>query len=879
MLFSAGELGREGLDGLRQRPHGRQNEVLIHGAPPSRCRSRKLCMWCCTLKPSHRDKDYTTSVAKLPLRMRGRPVVGNAVPAWVVPASRLHCETAQQGAVHALICPAGRIALRSQGFNLPSEALGGKCVHRHLCHHLAPSLRAGVQPGEEGLPGEISTRKHEANQALGICAGTTRRLATETTSSHERGGEKKGRVRHRLNPMQVQQQALMRRLRTLEARRDWRGVLAAMDSARNEQVPMSRTIYNKAIIAIAKSGSRWRETLAWVENMKSDGLSPDVYSYAGCIDACAKAAQWKKACQILGQMREAGVEPNGYAFNSAINACGKAHKWREALALLRQMEREGVLVTTVTLNATVDACGIAGEWRTSLKMLEDMQSKGSPQWQKPNSRTFNIAIKACAEAAEWKTALQLLAQLRAGQAEEGGEPLDADTVSFNATINALGRGGEWEKAVALLREMTRAGLGVKPNEISYNSAIHACGRGGQWKLALSLLKEMRELGLPPDRISFGAMANALGKAGEWPLLLELLEEMKVDGNPPTNVAFKAAVDCCSKAGEWQHAVSLIKWMRATGYPPTVLTLSSVMSACGRSGRWEVALALLNETRKHGPSATASIYVAAAQACARAGKWEEAIDLMEMMKVDGVRPTEKYYMALLRATGEGGRTDKTLEILEEMKSIGLKPGVRSYNCAIGACGKAGSWKRAMTLLAEMYVKGMRPAGFAVAATIRACSAAGEWTKGLEVLRRSQQVEPPKPDPCSLGAAIEMCCRAGELEHARAILPHLTALAGNEGADGWIRETMTILSAYSGNGDASDDVGIKAANGNDGPKSIAAHERPSRTGGTMHHTPSWREKHSNRSREGRPNLSAGLAESGVTFTSASPDEVRPTNCRWS
>lgn len=45
--------------------------------------------------------------------------------------------------------------------------------------------------------------------------------------------------------------------------------------------------------------------------MKSDGLSPDVYSYAGCIDACAKAAQWKKACQILGQMREAGVEVGG----------------------------------------------------------------------------------------------------------------------------------------------------------------------------------------------------------------------------------------------------------------------------------------------------------------------------------------------------------------------------------------------------------------------------------------------------------------------------------------------------------------------------------------------------------------------------------------
>ncbi len=67
--------------------------------------------------------------------------------------------------------------------------------------------------------------------------------------------------------------------------------------------------------------------------------------------------------------------------------------------------------------------------------------------------------------AEWETALDLLAQLRAGQVDETGNPLDADTFSFNATINALGRGGEWKKAVALLREMTQAGLGVKVRSI------------------------------------------------------------------------------------------------------------------------------------------------------------------------------------------------------------------------------------------------------------------------------------------------------------------------------------------------------------------------------------------------------------------------------
>lgn len=37
---------------------------------------------------------------------------------------------------------------------------------------------------------------------------------------------------------------------------------------------------------------------------------------------------------------------------------------------------------------------------------------------------------------------------------------------------------------------------------------------------------------------------------------------------------------------------------------------------------------------------------------------------------------------------------------------------------------------------------------------------------------------------------MCARQ---EHARTILPYLTALAGNEGADAWIGETMEIFNA--------------------------------------------------------------------------------------
>lgn len=45
-----------------------------------------------------------------------------------------------------------------------------------------------------------------------------------------------------------------------------------------------------------------------LECMRRDGLAPDVYSYTGCIDACAKEGQWIKATRLLDEMPEAGVK-------------------------------------------------------------------------------------------------------------------------------------------------------------------------------------------------------------------------------------------------------------------------------------------------------------------------------------------------------------------------------------------------------------------------------------------------------------------------------------------------------------------------------------------------------------------------------------------
>ena len=164
------------------------------------------------------------------VQMRARSVIGSIVPAWAVPAPRLHMETSQP-AVHALgrrrALPRSARALSPLVTDVGGE---GDCMFgRTRGRRTSTSLDAGMKIGEEGRCDGASPHKHDDGMADATIHQPARRPGTaDVVDSRDERVEKKGQVRHRLSPMQVQQQALIRRIRTLETRRDWRGVLAAM---------------------------------------------------------------------------------------------------------------------------------------------------------------------------------------------------------------------------------------------------------------------------------------------------------------------------------------------------------------------------------------------------------------------------------------------------------------------------------------------------------------------------------------------------------------------------------------------------------------------------------------------------------------------------
>lgn len=168
--------------------------------------------------------------------MRVKSLLGSSGTTWIVPPPRLPRETSKP-AVHALGCVRRRGWLQSPQSCSTAEEVRAERTYlfdRHRCRRMVPPVRAGGESRAEEFADEGSTLKRDEGSGD---AGRTEQFAVGGADEGEaislNGQHHKSEERElwtKLTPTQLQQQALIRRLKTLEARRDWRGVLAAMVS-------------------------------------------------------------------------------------------------------------------------------------------------------------------------------------------------------------------------------------------------------------------------------------------------------------------------------------------------------------------------------------------------------------------------------------------------------------------------------------------------------------------------------------------------------------------------------------------------------------------------------------------------------------------------
>eukprot|EP00438_Fugacium_kawagutii_P000624 Skav224346 [mRNA] locus=scaffold2411:209127:210892:- [translate_table: standard] len=179
----------------------------------------------------------------------------------------------------------------------------------------------------------------------------------------------------------------------------WRGVLHLL-GARASKDSLSTVSFNLTITAVSEGTGGWRLALKLLDFTRTSWCSPDLYSFNGCLGACASQA-WRNAVALLGRSWQPDVVTYG--------VLAKMEAWQLAsLALGRAKERKGQLqLSIVSFNSAISACGKALQWLRAMDLLREALRRRIQS----NDLTYGATIAAVAEADAWQLAMLLLDEM------------------------------------------------------------------------------------------------------------------------------------------------------------------------------------------------------------------------------------------------------------------------------------------------------------------------------------------------------------------------------------------------------------------------------------------------------------------------------------
>eukprot|EP00965_Chrysotila_dentata_P223647 6193696-Pleurochrysis_carterae.AAC.3 len=157
---------------------------------------------------------------------------------------------------------------------------------------------------------------------------------------------------------------------------DYGQALSLLEMMRSAELQPNTITYSNVISACERAGE-WRGALRLLQQMQEEGVGVDLMVINAAIGACARAGEWERAVSLLEEeMKSQGIAPDVISHNGVLTALAKARpaaEWQRALAYVEEMPSRGATPDLVSYNVVLSALGRAGEWERALELLQRMR--------------------------------------------------------------------------------------------------------------------------------------------------------------------------------------------------------------------------------------------------------------------------------------------------------------------------------------------------------------------------------------------------------------------------------------------------------------------------------------------------------------------------
>ncbi|KAJ7278093.1 hypothetical protein O6H91_06G050200 [Diphasiastrum complanatum] len=264
-----------------------------------------------------------------------------------------------------------------------------------------------------------------------------------------------------------------------------------------------------AMIAGYAQNGLGKEALALYEQMKQEGVQPDIVTFTCVLSACASLAALEQGKQLHFDIIKRGFQSDVIVGSSLVDMYGKCGCIEDARELFNSMSKRDV----VSWSAMIAGYAQNGLGKEALALYEQMKQEGV----QPNNITFTCILSACAHS-------RLV--------DEGRYVFDSMCKDHDVTptkehyvcmVDLLARAGYWADAELFINKMP-----IEPDSLVWMTLLGAARNHGHVEIGRRAFDLVVKLD-PKNAAPYVLLSNIYAAAGRKDELAKIRNEMKDAG--------------------------------------------------------------------------------------------------------------------------------------------------------------------------------------------------------------------------------------------------------------------------------------------------------------------------------------------------------------
>ncbi|GKV22089.1 hypothetical protein SLEP1_g31988 [Rubroshorea leprosula] len=161
------------------------------------------------------------------------------------------------------------------------------------------------------------------------------------------------------------------------------------------------------VMRFLSKGGRVMDAFDVLNQMKSDGVKPDIVCYNIVLGGIIGEGNFEAADDVFDELLVLGLVPDVHTYNAYIDGLCKRNNIEQGIRLITCMEKLGCKLNVITYNVLLEALCNVGDMSKMRELVEEMKVKGI----KPNLQTYRVTIDALASKGEIFEACALMEEV------------------------------------------------------------------------------------------------------------------------------------------------------------------------------------------------------------------------------------------------------------------------------------------------------------------------------------------------------------------------------------------------------------------------------------------------------------------------------------